>query len=131
MTFIRIFLLALLATASAHAAQMYSWTDANGTKHFSDRPPPESVAAKKLDLPARDATAVAEAQDGDQDDAAATDTDPEAQRMAACGQARQNLTALRSDVPVRLTEDGDDFLDDDQRQQQIEVAEKQVALYCD
>lgn len=131
MTFIRIFLLALLATASAHATQMYSWTDANGTRHFSDRPPPETVAAKKIDLPKRDAPAVAEPQQGSEDGAAAIASDPDAQRLAACTQARSNLATLRSDVPVRLTEDDDDFLDDAQRQKQIEVAEKQVALYCD
>lgn len=133
MTFIRIFLLALLATASAHATQMYSWTDANGTRHFSDRPPPESVAAKKIELPRRDTATAAEPQQGEEDDPAVTASDPDAQRQAACKQARQNLATLRSNVPVRMEEDEDEdnYLDDAQRQQQIERAETQVSLYCD
>ena len=45
----RLLLLVLLAAgACASAAQVYSWTDANGTKHFSDSPPPPSVNAQKI-----------------------------------------------------------------------------------
>src|SRR6185437_10307817 len=45
----RLLLLVLLAAgASASAAQVYSWTDANGTKHFSDSPPPPTVNAQKI-----------------------------------------------------------------------------------
>src|SRR5678815_5237572 len=41
-------LVLIAAGASASAAQVYSWTDANGTKHFSDSPPPPSVSAQKI-----------------------------------------------------------------------------------
>src|SRR3954468_11654360 len=41
-------LVLIAAGASASAAQVYSWTDANGTKHFSDSPPPPSVNAQKI-----------------------------------------------------------------------------------
>ncbi|HNV09197.1 MAG: DUF4124 domain-containing protein [Dokdonella sp.] len=40
-----------LAVAPAAAQQVYSWTDANGTKHFSDMPPPPNTAsAKRLNV---------------------------------------------------------------------------------
>ena len=29
---------------------MYSWTDANGVRHFSDSPPPASAKAQKIRL---------------------------------------------------------------------------------
>jgi hypothetical protein len=45
----RLLLLVLLAAGvPASAAQVYTWTDANGTKHFSDSPPPPSVGAQKI-----------------------------------------------------------------------------------
>lgn len=38
-----------LCAAPVGAQQVYSWTDANGTKHFSDVPPPPNTkSAKKL-----------------------------------------------------------------------------------
>ena len=41
-------LLLLLAVAGPLAAQqVYTWTDANGVKHFSDEPPPASVKDTK------------------------------------------------------------------------------------
>ena len=39
----------LQQATNALAQQVYSWTDTNGTKHFSDTPPPPNTAsAKKL-----------------------------------------------------------------------------------
>jgi hypothetical protein len=49
----RNWLLLVLLTVGipAAAGEMYSWTDANGVKHFSDSPPPASVTkAQKLKL---------------------------------------------------------------------------------
>lgn len=44
-------LLLCLAVAPVSAQQVYSWTDANGTKHFSDTPPPPNTAsAKRLEV---------------------------------------------------------------------------------
>ena len=46
----RLLLLVLLAASAAASAatQVYSWTDANGVKHFSDSPPPAHVIATKI-----------------------------------------------------------------------------------
>ena len=42
---------ACLGIAPLSAQQVYTWTDANGVKHFSDTPPPASVKeSKKLDV---------------------------------------------------------------------------------
>ena len=43
---VMIFLLAVL-TASGIQAEIYSWTDENGVKHFSHTPPPEGTAQVK------------------------------------------------------------------------------------
>ncbi len=40
-------LIALMATAPVCAQQVYTWTDANGVKHFSDAPPPPDTKESK------------------------------------------------------------------------------------
>jgi glutaredoxin len=48
----RLALLLLAAALAAPArAQVYTWTDADGTVHFGEEPPPKGTRAKKLRLP--------------------------------------------------------------------------------
>lgn len=42
---------AVASAAIAHAATVYRWTDANGTVHFGDAPPPHSARVETEDLP--------------------------------------------------------------------------------
>jgi hypothetical protein len=43
-------LVALLARATPCAAQIYKWTDASGTIHFSDNPPPRKPGASAVEV---------------------------------------------------------------------------------
>jgi hypothetical protein len=148
----RLLLLVLLAAgASASAAQVYSWTDANGTKHFSDSPPPPSVNAQKIKV--RGALTTDE---GTQPATQPANTDapkpPESAPSAAgatasakplvdspenrakqCNLAKSNLALLQSQFQVSSPA-GDDgktaVLDDAGRKQALDKAADQVSFYC-
>jgi hypothetical protein len=147
----RLLLLVLLVAtgASAYAGQVYSWTDANGTKHFSDSPPPPSINAQKIKVRGSLTT--------DQGTLAATEPAPAAEpkppepappgatasakplvdspenRAKQCSLAKSNLALLQSQFQVSAPP-GDDgktaVLDDSGRKQALDKASDQVSFYC-
>ncbi len=124
----------LAACVPALAADMYSWTDANGVRHFSDSPPPASAKAQKIRLKGGVATNEAEPADaasgaGTSLAAAAGYSPDDIKRN--CEIARGNLaTAADQAVPM----DADGFpIDLDKaktRQAQIDKANQQITLFC-
>jgi len=42
----------LAVSGPVEAGEMYQWVDADGKKHFTDRPPPPGIGAEKAALPA-------------------------------------------------------------------------------
>ena len=142
-------LVLIAAGASASAAQVYSWTDANGTKHFSDSPPPPSVSAQKIkvrsqlttDAGVQPATEVAPAPEQkplDSTTPGATASakplvDSPENRAKQCQLAKSNLALLQSQFQVSAPP-GDDgktaVLDDTGRKQAVDKAQDQVAFYC-
>jgi hypothetical protein len=144
----RLLLLVLLAAgATASAAQVYSWTDANGTKHFSDSPPPPSITAQKIkvrsqlttDAGVQPATEVAPepkppepAPPGATASAKPLVDSPE-NRAKQCQLAKSNLALLQSQFQVSAPA-GDDgktaVLDDAGRKQAVDKAQDQVSFYC-
>lgn len=147
----RLLLLVLLAAgATASAAQVYSWTDANGTKHFSDSPPPPSVNAQKIkvrgslttDQGTQPATEPAPTQEpkppepappGAATASAKPLVDSPENRAKQCQMAKSNLALLQSQFQVS-TPPGDDgktaVLDDAGRKQAVDRASDQVTFYC-
>jgi len=141
----RLLLLVLLAAAvPATAAQVYSWTDANGVKHFSDSPPPPSVTnAQKIKVrggvTSEDGAVVADASSKPATTpptpANGTNTtadSPEA-RARNCQAARANLELLQSNFQVSAPP-GDDgksqVLDAAGRKEAVAKAADQVSFYC-
>ena len=146
----RLLLLVLLAAGlPAVAGQVYSWTDANGVKHFSDSPPPPNVNAQKIkvrgSLTSQEGDATQNAVVAD-----ATPKAPEGQpikpsdpnkplvdspenRAKQCDMARSNLALLQSSFQVSAPQ-GDDgktkVLDDSGRQQALARAQDQVSFFC-
>lgn len=133
-------LLAALAVVlpAAAATDMYSWTDANGVKHFSDSPPPGSATkAQKVKVkggmttnaPA-DATADSSASAGGPALAAAAGYSPD-DIQRNCDIARKNLDALEARQPA-LDENGDPADADSakSRDAQIEKTNQQIKLFC-
>jgi len=137
-------LVLIAAGASASAAQVYSWTDANGVKHFSDSPPPPSVNAQKVKMRGgvtsqdsapvvADATPKPAEPPPTAGQPAKPMVDSPENRARQCKMAQSNLELLRSNYQVSAPQ-GDDgksqVLDDGGRKQAIERATDQVAFYC-
>ena len=127
----------LLLAAPAFAGEMYSWTDANGVKHFSDSPPPKSVKAEKLHVrggvttssPAEDEAAAAEKAAGPAMAAAAGYSAEDIKRN--CAIARQNLATLEANKPAVDAEGYPLDLDAAKhRQAQLDKANQQIKLFC-
>ncbi|HET7924555.1 MAG TPA: DUF4124 domain-containing protein [Rhodanobacteraceae bacterium] len=142
-------LVLIAAGASASAGQVYSWTDANGTKHFSDSPPPPSVTAQKIKVrsqlttdagtqPATEPAAAQEPKPPEQAPPGATASakplvDSPENRAKQCQMAKSNLALLQSQFQVSAppSEDGKTaVLDEGGRKQAIDKATDQVAFYC-
>lgn len=125
-----VLILACLGAAPALAQEVYSWTDGNGTKHFSDTPPPANTAtAKKLvvhgGVTSTAAEPVAEeAKPGPTMAAAAGYSEDDIKRN--CATARKNMDIYNASAP------GDDALPETQIQYQMNLnkAKEQIKLFC-
>lgn len=123
-------ILACLSAAPVLAQQVYSWTDSNGTQHFSDTPPPPNTAsAKRLTVhggvTSSDVQPVAEdAKAGPSMAAAAGYSEDDIKRN--CETARKNLQIYEASAP------GDDALPETQIQYQMNLnkAKEQIKLFC-
>ena len=135
---LRTALLALCLPAIAMAADMYSWTDANGVKHFSDSPPPANTAkAQKLQMkggmtlnaPAEEPADDAAGSGGPALAAAAGYAPEDIKRN--CEIATRNLAQLEAQE-VALDADGYpvDLDGAKRRQDQIDKATQQTKLFC-
>ncbi|HMM67169.1 MAG TPA: DUF4124 domain-containing protein [Dokdonella sp.] len=130
----RLLLLVLLClgAAPAGAQQVYSWTDANGTKHFSDTPPPPNTAsAKKLMVhngvtseQADPEAADGAAKQGPAMAAAAGYSSDDIKRN--CEVARKNLDVYNASKPA----EGSDPEAQVKYQENINKAQAQIKLFC-
>ncbi|WP_174236111.1 DUF4124 domain-containing protein [Rhodanobacter sp. L36] len=129
--------LALLSLATLATAQVYKWTDAHGTIHYSEAPPTEGTNFKKVRAngsaeplappaaPAAANSAPTAASSG----LPVMDT-PE-NRGKLCTMLKANLTVLQAHGPV-VQQQGDKSvaLDDAQRKQQVDSTQGQIQQYC-
>lgn len=133
-------LVLLVAAAPAAATEMYSWTDANGVKHFSDSPPPANVGkATKLKVKGGVTTAAP----NDESKAAADANAASGPALAAaagyapedikrnCEVARKNLGVLEAQKPA-LDASGNPVDADAAKnhQAQVDKANQQIKLFC-
>jgi hypothetical protein len=137
----RLLLLVLMTVGlSAMAGQVYSWTDANGVKHFSDSPPPANVAkAQKIQVRGQLTTQTASEQPA-ADDAAKANPGPALAAAAGyspddikrnCEIANTNLVTLGKQVIP--TDDQGTPLDPEaagKHQAMVDKANQQVKLFC-
>jgi hypothetical protein len=135
-------LLVLLAVClPAAATDMYSWTDANGVKHFSDSPPPANVShAQKLKVKGGVTTTSNGDGDDQHKDEAAKSAGPALAAAAGyapddikrnCEIARKNLTLLDAQKPA-LDSYGVPLNADvaKNHQSQVDKANQQIKLFC-
>lgn len=126
-------LIAIGLSSSVAAQQVYKWVDQDGTVHFTDSPPAESVKAERVVLRGNVSSTITEVeQRGMSRDEIDLLYTPE-QRANACEQARANRTTLRNMPVVMKDKDGDgvpEELSDDEKAAEIERAEAQIDLLC-
>jgi hypothetical protein len=129
--------LVLLLLAPAVAAQVYKWTDAHGTVHYSETPPPQGTAFKRITTsgieqpaPAPSATPSSPAAKPASAGTGELPNTPE-NRAKVCSSLKANLELLKGKEGVVLEQEGKTVpLDDTQRSQQIALAEKQYQQFC-
>ncbi len=133
--------MALLLLAPLATAQVYKWTDANGTVHYSEAPPTQGTkytkvtttgTAEPLSNPVSHANAEGSSEDSNEPrPAPRTVADTPANRKSLCDSLQSNLATLQSSGPVVMQKDGKpNALDAAQRKQQIDTAQAQYNQYC-
>lgn len=133
---------ALLLLAPLATAQVYKWTDASGTVHYSQAPPTQGTkysqvtttgTVQPLAKPPTPAVETRESADGGSNEAngAQKVADTPENRKTLCASLQSNLAALQGSGPVVLQKDGKaTALDAAQRKQQISTAQAQYNQYC-
>ncbi len=133
----------LLLLAPLAFAQVYKWTDAGGTVHYSEAPPATGTNFKQIKTSgsaeplAAPATAASTA-NADKPTAADTASAPVApvadtpeNRATLCASLKTSLATLHGSTPVVMQEKGKPVaLDDAQREAQISTAQAQYQQYC-
>ena len=128
---------ALLLLAPLATAQVYKWTDASGTVHYSQDAPPQGTKFSKVTTTgtvqplAAPATAASAA--GSSEPAAPSQpvADNPENRSKLCNSLKTNIAALQGGGPVVMQQNGKTTaLDADQRKQQAAAAQSQYDLYC-
>src|SRR5690242_9001652 len=133
--------LLLGASLVAHAGDYYKWTDAQGTVHYSQTPPPDRTSksvyvddgAPTPALPGMSSTPQTPEQKAKAQSQQAAVQQANTEAVSAnCKAAQQNIAALQGRRMVVRGGDADKAraLDSQQREQALADARKQVALYC-
>jgi hypothetical protein len=141
--------LVLSLVSIAATAQVYSWKDANGKVHYSDRPPtgqeaaarklgpgiapPEGADAARKALAERALAAKQRDQKADESSAKAQKEQAEsAEKQQNCARAKANLQAIESgQARYRYNEAGEkEGLDGPLRDAEIANARKSVDSWC-
>jgi hypothetical protein len=131
---ILIFLLAIAAAGPLAAQQVYKWVDKDGTVHFTDSPPPESVRAERRVLHSNVQSSAGNTQDvrGMNQDEIDVLYTPE-QRKAACEQARANHTTLSNMATITVDRNNDgvvETLTEEEKVEELRRAQEQIQLLC-
>ncbi len=132
---------ALLLLAPLATAQVYKWTDATGTVHYSEAAPAQGIKFSRvrttgtvapLSQPTRPAN-TAQGRGGSHASTVAPKTvaDTPENRKSLCASLKSNLAALQGSGPVVMEKNGKpSALDAAQRKQQADTAQAQYEQYC-
>ncbi len=128
---------ALLLLAPLATAQVYKWTDASGTVHYSEAPPAQGTKYNQVktngtvDASAPTPAALPAAAEPAPATAAQPVADTPENRSNLCKSLQSNLDALNGSAPVVMEKGGKSTaLDDSERKQQIAADTSQYNQYC-
>jgi hypothetical protein len=135
--------IALLLVAPLVSAQVYKWTDAKGTTHYSETPPPtgtkySQVTVSGSDEPASSgsssASATAEAAPASSSSQGNNNqpmADTPENRAKMCASLKANMATLQGSGPVVMQNGGQQqVLNADQRKQQLDATQSTYSQYC-
>ena len=132
---------ALLLLAPLATAQVYKWTDASGTVHYSEAPPTKGTNFSKVTTTGTVEPLVKPAPKVNAEDSSggSTEATPAAKKVAdtpenrksLCASLKANLSTLQGSGPVVMEQNGKpSALDAAQRKQQAATAQAQYGQYC-
>lgn len=137
--------LVLLLVAPLACAQVYKWTDAQGTTHYSETPPPVGTKYSQVTVSGGDAPAAAAAS-GDSSSSSGSPSsstqnngdnsqpvaDTPENRARLCSSLKANIGTLQGSGPVVMQGQGgqQQLLNADQRKQQLDATQSQYQQYC-
>ncbi|NII12016.1 DUF4124 domain-containing protein [Oleiagrimonas sp. C23AA] len=135
--------LLVLALPLAAQAQVYKWTDAKGTVHYSDAPPPQGTQFDKLHTRENARTTPTPEDQAPTDQAhspkpsertagtGAMANTPK-NRDSFCTQTKQNMALLSGDQKLSIHGDNGQLnqLSDQQRRQQLATAQHDYKEHC-
>lgn len=136
-----ILVVALLLLAPLASAQVYKWTDAKGTVHYSQSPPPQGTTFKKIHTSGSASPLAASAPEASSESAGGS-MEPSTQasqpvadtpenRTKLCASLKSNLATLQGSGPVVMEQGGQPrALNDAERAQQVKTAQSQYQQYC-
>ena len=131
--------LALLLVAPLVCAQVYKWTDAQGTVHYSEAPPPQGTKYSQVTVngtvdpiaPKEENTQPAQTPENSENPPAPPAADTPENRAALCTTLKANMGTLQGNGPVVMQDNGQQqVLGADQRKQQLATAQSQYQQYC-
>jgi uncharacterized protein (DUF2126 family) len=135
------FALVLLLVAPLVSAQVYKWTDAKGTTHFSESPPPAGTKYSQVNVAASDGGAASSSStalpatssstSSSSSDQNETMADTPENRAKLCTQLKGSIDTLSGSAPVVQQQNGQQtLLNADQRKQQLGASQSQYQMYC-
>jgi uncharacterized protein (DUF2126 family) len=136
-----LFAVMLLLAAPLVCAQVYKWTDAKGTTHFSETPPPVGTKYSTVNIAASDGGASSSSSSTTPDSSNTTsDTnsdqnqtmaDTPENRAKLCGQLKDSISTLSGSAPVVQQMNGQQtLLNADQRKQQLQDSQTKYQTFC-
>lgn len=135
---------ALLLVAPLACAQVYKWTDAHGTIHYSETPPPTGTKYSQVSVntgtsapeagspPATASSSNDTAQGSSNPPPQSNMPDTPENRAKLCSSLKANMATLQGSGPVVMTGTGgkQQLLSADQRKQQLDASQSQYNQYC-
>lgn len=138
--------LALLLVAPLACAQVYKWTDAHGTIHYSESPPPTGTKYSQVSVntgtsaPAGsdNAAATTSSSNNASPQSGSNNSSPQGpvedtpeNRAKLCNSLKTNIGTLQGSGPVVMNNGGQQqVLNADQRKQQLDASQSQYSQYC-
>jgi hypothetical protein len=132
--------LVLLLVAPLASAQVYKWTDAQGTTHYSETPPSTGTKYSQVTVSGGEAPASAASSSASASTSSSQSSSDNAQPVAdtpdnrakLCASLKTNIGTLQGSGPVVMQGSGgqQQLLNADQRKQQLDASQSQYQQYC-